>query len=115
MQRLSKTHDALNREYAMTILENEVHPGEVIKLLYLEPLEMGPKAIADHLGLPRSKMEQLIDGTSEITPDTALRLARAFDTTAMYWMNLQTNYDLALAARRIDVSGIKPITTSSMP
>ncbi len=106
--------DALSRENGMTILENEVHPGEVIKRLYLEPLEIGPSAIADHLGLPRSNMEQLINGTSEITPDTALRLARAFDTTAMYWMNLQTNYDLALAARKIDVSGIEPIATSSM-
>ena len=44
-----------------------------------------------------------------MTPDTALRLARAFNTTPAYWLNMQTNYDMAIASGQVDVSGIEPL------
>ena len=47
-----------------------------------------------------------------MTPDTALRLARAFNTTPAYWMNLQTKYDMAVAAKEVDVSGIEPLVAA---
>ena len=93
----------------MSLLHDPMHPGEVLKGLYLDPLEVGVIAFARRLGVPRTRIERLIKGTTGITPDTALRLARAFNTTATYWVNLQTNYDMARAAKEIDLSGIKPL------
>jgi len=86
-----------------------MHPGEVLKELYLDPLDIGSIALARRLGVPRTRIERLVKGATGMTSDTALRLARAFKTTPTYWMNLQTNYDIARAAREVDVSGIEPL------
>ena len=96
----------------MSLLEDPVHPGEVLKELYLDPLEMGAIAFAHRLGVPRTRIERLIKGTIGVTPDTAMRLARVFGTAPAYWMTLQTNYDLAQAAKEIDVSEIVPFVAS---
>lgn len=90
----------------MSLLEDPMHPGEVLEELYLDPLEMGVIAFAQRLGAPRTRIERLIKGTTGVTPDTALRLGRAFNTTPDYWVNLQMNYDMALAAREIDGPGL---------
>ena len=73
---------------------------------------MGAIAFARRLGVPRTRIERLIKGTTGITPDTALRLARVFNTSPAYWVNLQTNYDMALAAKEIDVSNIEPLVAA---
>lgn len=93
----------------MSLLEEPMHPGEVLKELYLDPLDMGAIAFARRLDVPRTRIERLIKGVTSMTPDTALRLARAFNTTPSYWMNMQTNYDMAVVAKEIDVSGIEPL------
>ncbi|MHA6266490.1 HigA family addiction module antitoxin [Aliiroseovarius sp. CAU 1755] len=93
----------------MSLLEEPMHPGEVLKELYLDPLDMGAIAFARRLDVPRTRIERLIKGITSMTPDTALRLARAFNTTPSYWMNMQTNYDMATVAKEIDVSGIEPL------
>ena len=69
----------------MSLIKEPIHPGEVLKELYLDPLEMGAIAFARRLGVPRTRIERLIKGTTGITPDTALRLARVFSTTPAYW------------------------------
>ena len=93
----------------MSLLKDPMHPGEVLKELYLDPLNMGAIAFARRLGVPRTRIERLIKGTTGVTPDTALRLARAFGTTPAYWMILQTNFDMAQAEKEVDVSGIEPL------
>lgn len=93
----------------MSLLEEPMHPGEVLKELYLDPLDMGAIAFARRLDVPRTRIERLVKGVTSLTPDTALRLARAFNTTPAYWMNMQTNYDMATAAKEVDVSGIEPL------
>jgi addiction module HigA family antidote len=95
----------------MSLLEEPMHPGEVLKELYLDPLDMGAIAFALRLDVPRTRIERLIKGTTGITPDTALRLARVFSTTPVYWVNLQTKYDMARAATEIDVPYIEPLVT----
>jgi addiction module HigA family antidote len=95
----------------MSMLEKPMHPGEVLKELYLAPLGMGAITCARLLGVSRTRIQRLIDGKTDITPDTALRLARLFNTTPAYWGNLQTNYDLELAAREIDLSSVDPLNT----
>lgn len=75
-----------------------VHPGEVLRQEFLEPLQMTPYALAGHLGVPRTRVERLARGETAVTADTALRLARYFGTTPEFWMNLQTTYDLTVTA-----------------
>jgi antitoxin HigA-1 len=93
----------------MSLLEEPMHPGKVLKELYLDPLDMGPIALARRLDVPRTRIERLVKGVTSMTPDTALRLARAFNTTPTYWMNMQINHDMALACKQVDVSGIAPL------
>ena len=93
----------------MSLLEAPVRPGEVLQELYLAPLGMGAIALARRLGVPRTRIERLVKGTTRMTPDTALRLARAFNTTPAYWLNMQTHYDMAIASRQVDVSRIEPL------
>ena len=93
----------------MSLLKEPLHPGEVLKELYLDPLDMGAIAFARRLDVPRTRIERLVKGVTSVTPDTALRLARAFNTTPAYWMNMQTNYDMSVASKVVDVSGIEPL------
>ena len=93
----------------MSPLKEPMHPGEVLKELYLDPLDMGAIAFARRLDVPRTRIERLVKGVTSVTPDTALRLARAFNTTPAYWMNMQTNYDMSVASKLVDVSGIEPL------
>ena len=76
--------------------EQPMHPGEVLKVLYLDPLEIGAIALARRLDVPRTRIERLIKGTTSMTTDTALRLARAFNTNPEYWMNMQIRFDSRL-------------------
>jgi len=93
----------------MSLLKEPMHPGEVLKELYLDPLDMGAITFARRLDVPRTRIERLVKGVTSVTPDTALRLARAFNTTPAYWMNMQTNYDMSVASKVVDVSGIEPL------
>jgi addiction module HigA family antidote len=93
----------------MSLLKEPMHPGEVLKELYLDPLDMGAIAFARRLDVPRTRIERLVKGVTSVTPDTALRLARAFNTTPAYWMNMQTNYDMSVASKVVYVSGIEPL------
>jgi len=93
----------------MSPLQEPMHPGEVLKELCLDPLGMGAIAFARRLDVPRTRIERLVKGVTSVTPDTALRLARAFNTTPAYWMNMQTNYDMSVASKVVDVSGIEPL------
>jgi len=96
----------------MSLLEAPMHPGEVLKELYLDPLDMGAIALARRLDVPRTRIERLVKGVTNMTPDTALRLARALNTTPAYWMNMQTNYDMATVSKKVDVSGIEPLVAA---
>jgi addiction module HigA family antidote len=96
----------------MSLLKEPMHPGEVLKELYLDPLDMGAITFARRLDVPRTRIERLVKGVTSVTPDTALRLARAFNTTPAYWMNMQTNYDMSVASKVVDVSGIEPLFAS---
>lgn len=78
-----------------------IHPGEILRDLYLEPLDMSAGALAKQLNVPRTRIERIVTEKIGITSDTALRLARYFDTTPEFWMNLQTGYDLKVEAERM--------------
>ena len=86
-----------------------MHPGEVLDELYLKPLEMSAGALAKEVGVPRTRIERIVKGQTSMTPDTAFRLAKVFRTSPLYWMNMQTSYDLAMASATVNVSDLKPL------
>ncbi len=74
-----------------------VHPGEYLMEEFLQPLGMGEIDLAKALHVPPGRVHDLILGKRAITLDTALRLSRYFGTTAQFWINMQTHYDLECA------------------
>lgn len=74
-----------------------VHPGEVLREDYLVPLGMSANALAKALRVPAPRINDIVRERRGVSADTALRLARYFDTTARFWLNLQTAHDLRLA------------------
>jgi|SRR5919112_1262557 addiction module HigA family antidote len=74
-----------------------IHPGEVLREEFLEPLGLSANALATALRVPAPRVNDIIRERRAITPDTALRLARYFGTTPQFWLNLQTSYDLKIA------------------
>ena len=78
-----------------------LHVGEVLREEFLAPLKLSPYGIAKALGVPRTRIERLIREETALTADTALRLSRYFGTTAEFWMNLQTGYELDCAKRAL--------------
>jgi len=76
-----------------------VHPGEFLREEYLVPLGLSAGALAKELHVPRTRIERIVKEEIGVTPDTALRLAKFFDTTPQFWMNFQTAWELAAEAR----------------
>ncbi len=74
-----------------------IHPGEVLREEFLLPLGMSANALAMALHVPAPRINDVVRERRGVTPDTALRLARFFDTTAQFWLNLQTAFDLKQA------------------
>ena len=75
-----------------------IHPGEILREEYLAPLGMSANALAMALHVPAPRVNDIVRERRAVTPDTALRLARYFDTTAQFWLNLQSSFDLNGAA-----------------
>lgn len=80
-----------------------IHPGEILREEFLAPLGMSANALALALHVPAPRINDIVRERRGVTPDTALRLARFFDTTAQFWLNLQTAFDLKHAEN--DVGG----------
>ena len=83
-----------------------VHPGEVLRLDFLEPLNIPASRLARDLGVGQTRIAEILRGERSVTLDTALRLGRYFNTTPQLWLNLQRDYDLEeIQRRRGDVYG----------
>jgi addiction module HigA family antidote len=76
------------------------HPGETIKEDYLVPLGMSVNRLSEALGIGAARLNEIVRGKRGISADTALRLARCFGTSAEFWLNLQSLYDLRQAERK---------------
>ena len=78
-----------------------VHPGEVLLEEFLEPLHLSQNRLAIRIGVPPRRINEIVLGKRRVTADTALRLARYFDTTPQFWLGLQTEYDLDVASEEL--------------
>jgi addiction module HigA family antidote len=81
------------------VFDPPIHPGEVLREEFLRPLDLSSGALAKALGVPRTRIERIVKEEMGISTDTALRLARYFDTTPNLWLNMQVAYDLAVTQR----------------
>jgi antitoxin HigA-1 len=93
-----------------------IHPGEIIKEEYLKPLCMSVNALAVALRVPAPRINDVVRQKRRVSIDTALRLARYFNTTAQFWMNLQINYDLKIAKQNMTKieNEITPLQTATI-
>ena len=74
-----------------------IHPGEILREEFLVPLKLSIYALAKAIDVPQTRIAEIVHERRAITADTALRLGRFFRTSAEFWMNLQTRYDLEIA------------------
>ena len=87
------------------------HPGEVLREDFLKPLGLSQYALAKAIGVPQIRVSEIVNGKRAVTPDTALRLARYFGTSAEFWIGMQGTYDLEMARDRVGAeieTGVHP-------
>ena len=78
-----------------------VHPGEILQAEFLEPLGLTQYRLAKSLHVPARRINEIVHGTRAVSADTALRLARFFGNSELFWLNLQTAYDLDIERDRL--------------
>ena len=78
--------------------KNLIHPGEILLEEFLKPMEITQNKLALDIHVPAPRIYAIVKGTRAITADTALRLGQYFGTGPEFWINLQSNYDLCVAA-----------------
>ena len=84
------------------------HPGEILSEEFLKPLGLTQVALAEHLGIPVQRINELVRGKRGVTPQTAWLLAGAFGTTAEFWLTLQANHDLVRARPARTIQQLAP-------
>ena len=90
-------------------MHNPPHPGEILKELCLEPLGLSVSQAAKALHVNRKTLSSILNRRSSITPEMALRLSIAFNTTAESWLMQQAQYDLWRAERRVKKLRVEPL------
>ena len=78
-----------------------VHPGEILRSEFLDPLNITAYRLAKDAGVPQTRIATILSGQRAITADTALRFGRFFNMSAAFWLGLQEQYDLETARRRL--------------
>jgi antitoxin HigA-1 len=91
-----------------------IHPGEILAEEYLAPLGVTQHRLAVAIGVPPLRINEIVHGTRRISADTALRLARFFDTSERFWINLQSRYDIEVERDRIApaLAEIRPLRSA---
>ena len=88
---------------------NPPHPGEFIREVYLEPLNVSPRSVALRMKISPSTFSRLINKQSAISPEMALRLSKCLGRSPESWLRMQDTYDLSQAQQRVDLSEIEPL------
>ena len=93
------------------MMHDPPHPGEILRVDYLEPLELTVTGAARALGVTRKTLSTLLNERAGVSPAMAYRLAKGFDTSPDFWVNLQTQYDL-WQARKTPVGKVRILVSS---
>src|SRR5580693_7631798 len=90
-----------------------VHPGIVLKGLYLEPMEINITQAANRLGVARKTLSELVNGRVGVSAEMAIRLSKGLNTTPQLWMNMQQGYDLWVAEKKSADIHVVPFAIAS--
>lgn len=94
-------------------MANPSHPGEILKRIFLDPLGISISKTSQKLGITRNALSKIINGKAGISPIMAFRLAKAFDTTPEFWIDLQVQYDMAKARNSVNLDKVEVIYKSA--
>ena len=94
------------------LMYNPPHPGEVLKKLCLEPLGLTVTEAAKALGVSRKTLSSILNGHAGVSPEMAIRLSIAFDTTPESWLNQQVQYDLWQAEQRREELNVQRLASA---
>jgi len=88
-----------------------IHPGEILLEEFLKPYGVSQYELAKVVGVSPRRINEIVHGLRGISPDTALRLARAFDVSDRFWINLQNRYDIEIETEKLGqvLQGIEPL------
>ena len=89
---------------------NNVHPGEILLEDFIKPMGLSQNKLANAIGVPPRRINEIVLGKRSVTPDTALRLAKYFGTSSSLWVGLQSGYDIENEEQNIhsDLASIVP-------
>jgi len=93
-------------------MHNPPHPGEVLKDLCLKPLGLNVTRAAEALGVSRKTLSSILNGRAGISPEMAIRLSKAFGTSAESWLNQQTQYDLWVTQQALGKIKVKRLSAA---
>jgi len=79
-----------------------IHPGEILKEEFLSPLKISQYRLAKNIDVAPRRINEIVHGTRAISTNTALRLAKYFNTSPQFWLNLQTNYNLRVESKKLN-------------
>ena len=100
----------------MTDKLSPIHPGEVLLEEFLKPMDLSQNRLAIDIGVDARRINEIVLGKRSVTADTALRLARFFGNSPQFWLGLQSQYDLDVAAdalgERLERE-VRPMTTAA--
>lgn len=95
------------------LMKNPPHPGRIVRQECIEPLGLTVTEVAGRLGVKRQTLNNLLNGKAGISPEMAIRLSKAFGSSAEVWLGLQMQYDLAQANRNADQIRVRRISTTA--
>ena len=93
-------------------LHNPPHPGEILREFCIEPLDLSVTRAAEALGVSRKTLSAILNGRAGISPEMAIRLSKAFGTSAESWLNQQVQYDLWLAEQNADELEVEQLSAA---
>jgi addiction module HigA family antidote len=94
-------------------MHNPPHPGEFITAVYLEPNKLSGRELAQKLGVAASTLNRILTGTAGITPEMALRLAKALGRSPESWLAMQSHYDLWQARQHVKLGNVGKVRLSA--
>jgi addiction module HigA family antidote len=91
-----------------------IHPGEVLLEEFLKPMGISQYQLAKTIGVPARRINEIVHGKRSITPDTGLRMSRAFGLSPSFWITMQARYDLEIAKDQLQevLDSIKPLNVA---
>ena len=94
-------------------MHNPPHPGEFIREIYLQPLRISSRSVAEKLKVSPSTFNRLVNGASNVSPEMALRLSKTLGRSAKSWLAMQDNYDLWHAREQLHLSAVEKLDISA--